>query len=303
MGRRSNVLGRSVRREMLGRCGATALRSLCAATVLLSLGESALAADISVDQCLDASERGQRERDGGELKSARESFVTCSNQACPRVVQKDCVAWLNDVERRVPSLVLRVRDPDGNDIAEVQLRIDDAQEAQTLDGNALVMDPGKRVFHFERAGYVSQSQEIVVREGEQARLVDVVLVPLAAQHSADAGSRAVGPKDAGGGVPTLAWVLGGVGVVALGSYAYFGLQAKSERDDLDSCKPTCPEADVDSARSKWLLSNVSCGVGVVALGAAVWISLDRPSGVATSTTRAGFAPAPGGAVGMFSTAF
>lgn len=283
------------------------LAQLIASSVCLGWVSGASAAEPSVDQCLDASERGQRQRDNGELKAARESFVSCSNQACPAVVQKDCVSWLGDVERRLPTLVLSVKDPQGNDLGEVELRLDDAPERQTLDGSALVMDPGKRTFHFSRKGFKRQSLDVVVREGERARIVEVVLEPVggaAPPGSAIAGP-AAGPKDTGGGVPAAAWVLGGLGVIALGSYAYFGIQAQAERDDLDSCKPTCPESDVDSAKTKWLASNVSFGVAVVAIGVAVWISFDRPSSdqARVSRLRAGVAPTQGGGVGVLSARF
>ncbi|MEZ4229363.1 MAG: hypothetical protein R3B89_09370 [Polyangiaceae bacterium] len=280
--------------------------SVSALLTLLYPSPPAFGAEPSVDQCLDASEHGQRQRDGGELQAARASFVTCSNQACPGVVQKDCVEWLGDVERRLPSVVFRVRDPGGNDIADVELRVDTASEAQLVGGDALVMDPGRRSFHFSRAGFEQQSIEVVVREGEQRRIVDVVLRPLeesAAKPAVKHPPRLDGPRYEGGGLPTLAWVLGGVGAVALGSYAYFGLQAKSERDDLDACKPTCIEADVDSARTKWIVSNVSFGVAVLAVGAAVWISLDQPSPQGSGGVRAGVAPAPGGGVGLFAGRF
>lgn len=283
------------------------LHQLIATSVCLGWVGGASAAEPSVDQCLDASERGQRQRDDGELKAARESFVSCSNQACPAVVQKDCVSWLSDVERRLPSLVISVKDPDGNDVGEVELRLDDATEGQTLDGSALVMDPGKRTFHFSRRGFKRQSLDVVVREGERARIVEVVLEPVgsAAPSRPPAAGPDAGPKDVGAGVPTSAWVLGGLGVIALGSYAYFGIQAQAERDDLDSCKPTCSESEVDSAKTKWLASNVSFGVAVVAIGVAVWISLDQPrtAHAGSSRLRAGVAPTRGGGVGVLSARF
>ncbi len=222
------------------------------------------------------------------------------------MVQKDCVAWLSDVEHRLPSLVIRVRDPDGNDVGEVELWLDDAEQPLTLDGSALVLDPGTRTFRFNRAGFEEQVLEIVVREGEQGRVVDVVLAPLSGSEDQDVAAPAPEERDeVGGSVPASAWVLGGLGVVALGSYAYFGVQAKSERDDLDSCKPGCAQSDVDSAKSKWIASNISFGVAVIAIGAAVWISLDQPSSdrAAKRQLRAGMAPAPGGGVGLLSGSF
>jgi hypothetical protein len=72
------------------------------------------------------------------------------------------------------------------------------------------------------------------------------------------------------------WVLAGVGVVALGSFGYFGISGHARASDLkDGCgqTKTCDPADVDSARSKYLVADVSLGIGVVALGAAaaVWL--------------------------------
>jgi hypothetical protein len=66
-------------------------------------------------------------------------------------------------------------------------------------------------------------------------------------------------------------VLGGVGVAALGSFAAFGILGKNQLATLhETCGAThtCAEADVDAARTKLIVADVSLGVSVVALGVA-----------------------------------
>jgi hypothetical protein len=63
-----------------------------------------------------------------------------------------------------------------------------------------------------------------------------------------------------------------LGAAALGSFAFFALTGKSDENDLrDSCSPNCPESDVDSVRTKYLVADISLGVGIASLGAATWL--------------------------------
>ena len=76
-------------------------------------------------------------------------------------------------------------------------------------------------------------------------------------------------------VPAL--VVGGIGVLALGSFAIFGLGGKSDVNNLENtCKPHCAESDVDKARTKLIIADISLGVGIVALGVATYLILTRP---------------------------
>ncbi len=66
----------------------------------------------------------------------------------------------------------------------------------------------------------------------------------------------------------------GIGVVALSSFAYFGLSADGDAADLRrTCAPNCAPDRVDAVRSKLVLANVSLGVGVAAFGVAgaLWL--------------------------------
>ena len=59
--------------------------------------------------------------------------------------------------------------------------------------------------------------------------------------------------------------------MALATTADFGFVGLREKHDMQAgCKPDCPEADVQAARSKILIANVSFGVGVAAIGASLF---------------------------------
>ena len=71
---------------------------------------------------------------------------------------------------------------------------------------------------------------------------------------------------------TISYALAGVGAVALGSFAFFAVTGKSDENDLrDRCSPNCPESDVDSVRTKYLVADISLGVGIASLGAATFL--------------------------------
>ena len=71
---------------------------------------------------------------------------------------------------------------------------------------------------------------------------------------------------------TISYGLAGLGAAALGSFAFFAITGKSDENDLhDSCSPNCPEDDVDAVRTKYLVADISLGVGIASLGAATWL--------------------------------
>ncbi len=290
------------------------LASLLAAAPLLA-GGPALADD--VEQCIGDSDRAQTLRDDGKLLAARDLFVSCAREQCPAMIRSDCAAWLQGVEAKLPSVVLRARDASGRDLAAVVVSLDGQKLAERLDGRAVAVDPGERAFRFQVSGAAPIDERVVVHEGEKNRAIDVVFTTLGVVQATPGGaaqppSTSAEPRRA---IPVAAYILSGFGVVGIGGFTYFGLTAKSHRDDLRAdCAPSCDESRVDAAKREQLFANVSLGVGVVALGAATWVVLgSRPSAVPAATggatrSRAPKAAAdlrllPGGGVAMIRGAF
>jgi hypothetical protein len=78
-------------------------------------------------------------------------------------------------------------------------------------------------------------------------------------------------------IPTLTYVAAGVGVAAIGSFAYFGLTGRSEYFDLKaSCGPDCTRSAVAPTHTKLVVADISLGVSLVALGVAAYTFFTRP---------------------------
>jgi hypothetical protein len=162
------------------------------------------------------------------------------------------------------------------DLSDVKVFVDGAAVTDRLDGKPIQMDLGKHVVKFEYQGQTKE-EEVIIGAGQKNRNVTVTFGPAA---GGAAGPVAPGP---GGGdtskegsiVPAL--VVGGVGIHALGSFALFGLGGKSDVSDLEkTCKPHCAESDVNAARTKLIIADISLGVGIVALGVATYLLVTRP---------------------------
>jgi hypothetical protein len=253
-------------------------------TLLVSLLPSRAHAD-ETHACIVASEAGQQLRDDRKLVAASEKFGQCAREECPAPVRKACLRWLGDVETALPTVVPAARDAAGRDLSAVKVSVDGAVIATQLDGRPFPIDPGPHVLRFEPGGGAPVEERVIVREGERNRLIQVVVTPVAsaalvsvpptpissqAPSSVPSGTRTV--------IPLAAWVLAGVGVAAIGSFAYFGLTGQSQRSTLEtSCKimETCNPSDVTAMRTNLVVADVSLGVGVAAVGAAVYFALAR----------------------------
>jgi hypothetical protein len=126
-------------------------------------------------QCLAASEQGQNQRDDGHYRAARESFLSCSREVCPKVVAQSCTRWLNELDQQAPTIVLAAKDALGNDLTEVRVSLDGATIATRLDGTPIQADAGEHVVRFEREGSTSVELKVVLRAGEKARVLSATL--------------------------------------------------------------------------------------------------------------------------------
>lgn len=266
------------------RSRSAALASIAAAFAS-ALWTSVACAD-EVDLCISAAEQSQEQRRDAHLRAARARLVLCARDTCPRAIQKDCKRWLGEVEAAMPTVVIHPVDASGGDIVGARALVDGVRLEGALDGRALPIDPGEHLLRVE-AGASSVEQRIVIREGERDRLL-----PL--RFPADTRSHPI---------PAGVWVLGGVGAAAVTAGALLWAVGRSEHGTLyATCGVThgCDESAVDSARTKLVAGDILFGVGLAAVGAAVWW------GVTTSSApRASVAvqPVAGGALMSWQASF
>jgi hypothetical protein len=257
------------------------------------------------EACATAAEQAQQLRDEGAFRKARDRMITCSRDVCPAPIKRDCLQWLGELDKSAPSVVVGARVND-RDVTDVKVTLDGELVAERLDGKPIAVDPGEHTFTFEHAGQTVE-EKVLIRTGEKNRPLNVKLKGGAEPPPPPGGTTAPPPvTDDGGGSLVPALVAGGIGVVALGSFAFFGLSGKSAVDDLQSCKPRCAESDVDSARTKLIVADISLAVGVVALGVATYLFITRPKAsakVETTGLRVDVAPTRGGGLASFGLTF
>lgn len=259
--------------------------------------------------CIDAATRGQKLRDAGKLRAARDAFLACAATACPSLVRQDCSSWVAEVVAETPSVVLGARDASGRDLTRVRAFANDALLASALDGRTYPLDPGAYRFRFEREGGPSAFVDVVLRTSESARHVVVTFPPTPGEATAAAVPTS-GPRPLAG--PTSAravaiTALGGGALVGAVGVVIFGLRARGDVSDLRaSCSPACNDDQERALHTDIFLANLSLGVGIASLTALVAVAVWPRATTRTATgTRASMTltPAPAGMGGSLRVSF
>jgi hypothetical protein len=236
---------------------------------------AAAATDDTAEVCFSAAERAQPLLRQKKLREARAVLELCTREACPRVARTDCREWLAEATDAQPSIVIAAHEIRGDepprdvgqDVGSVRMIIDDALVVDRVDATPIVIDPGHHRLRLERAGVDPIFQDIDIRDGEKGRVVDVYWRV----------SAAVVPTRP---VPSSVFVLGAVGILAVGVGTYFEISGLSQRHILDtSCKATatCTDSQVSDARTQLRVGDVAVGGGLLFLATATVLFLTRPA--------------------------
>jgi hypothetical protein len=216
--------------------------------------------------CATAYAKGQDDRLAGRLFDARTAFKRCAVPTCPDALAQDCATWASEVEADLPTVMIHVTDAHGRPLPSVRVFADGTPIATSDLERPLVLEAGPHSLRFEAPGYETTEAQTALRPTDRQLEVRATLYLPGEKVSLEA------PARRSSRVPTLSLALAGLGVVALGTSAYFGVAARKQYDDLEqSCAPNCRRADADAVESKALVSDIALGTSLVALGAAAWI--------------------------------
>lgn len=231
--------------------------------------------------CARAAEEGQALRDDGKLFRAREAFAACIRPSCPKVIAKQCDAWLEDVTSRTPSLVVVVESAEGRDLPEARIFVDDAPREDLAQGRAISLDPGPHTVRAE-AGALRLEERVVLRERERDRRV--VLRPPRPVAVTAPPPKLVAERP----VPVVTYALTGVSVVLGAVGAGFGVSAANTYADLERrCPNDCTDSDLLGLRAKTVTADLAFSLAIAAAVGAVVLYVTRPtlyrqSGLASS---------------------
>jgi hypothetical protein len=259
----------------LNRARALPTGALLIATVLAPTAWAAPSGAPEKQACVDAATRGQIQRDDLKLGAAAEAFLVCAKASCPSAVRRSCAEWLEDVRAKMPSVTVTLPPPQAS---SASLLIDDVPAAF---GESITLDPGQHVVRVESAAKPSLAESFSLVAGERKALS--LRFPTDAPPVSVAVTRPL---------PLSVWLLGGVAVAGVASWAVLGLVAKSETDRLaDTCAPACSMEQRDSAFRTAVAADLSLLVGgLAAIGAGI-LFVTRPS---HRTVAATLRPLPGG---------
>lgn len=246
------------------------------ALALTALGYAFLlapAADASgpTHACIEAHAAGQSERDAGHLLAAKEQFVACTDAACPAMIRRECVALGESIAAMTPSVVLFAQDADGRAIDGARATIDGQRAISRLEGRPLELDPGPHRFELTLLDGRTQTLTATLSSGEKYRRIvgTFVTSPLPKVPEPPA------PEPAAKGRNPLAYVFGGVGLVALGAWGVYALDGRNKQNELERCAPHCQASDVDAMRKSYTIADVLLGVSIVSLGTGTYLFLKQ----------------------------
>lgn len=229
--------------------------------------------------CAQDFENAQGLRKQGKLKAAAEASIACSQPSCPAFISKECTAIFTEVQSSLPSITVRATDGHGQLLTDVEVYLDGDLLTKVLDGRAVPVDPGVHEFRFAPSGKPEQTLKVLVAEGEKNKLVSADF-PSAEPQSAGlpAEKQRVSSGDTGAakthGPPVASYVLGGIGLAAIGAGVVLRLVADKDFDDAEqNCKPDCSKSTTDSIDRKYNLSIASFAVGgaAIATGGILWL--------------------------------
>ncbi|WP_437738346.1 hypothetical protein [Sorangium sp. So ce1335] len=227
-----------------------------------------------VEQCVASHAEVQKLRKEHRLLEAGRALQACKRSECPAPVLRDCVAWGDELERATPSVVFNVTSG-GEQIAGAKILVDGQPVELSSSGAPLRLDPGKHAYRVEHGGYEPVAKEFILFEGQRFQQLNVALEPLAVAQAPEAPAPVMERYRP---VPALTYVLAGVGVAGAASFAVWGLMGRSEKDHLEkTCSPTCGDSELSAVRTKYLIADISLGVGAAALVGAGLTYLLRPT--------------------------
>ena len=261
--------------------------------------------------CITSHATGQREAKAGHLMLATQLFTKCgSDEYCPSQLRQECAELLESVKRTVPTVIFSVLDDKGHDISAAKVYSTDELIADGLDGRAIEVDPGKHRLRFLLPGGEVLNSDVLIREGEKNRLIQVRLggddsanserpakettgAPRPQLVTAPQPTLAANPAApaAHTGYPVCAFIAAGAAVVGLGVGTTFALLGKSKKSDIDACAPNCgndARPSYDALKRDYLIADIGFAAGVVSAGVATWLFIKPRSaspGVTTDSAR------------------
>ncbi|HTQ04896.1 MAG TPA: hypothetical protein VMI54_13615 [Polyangiaceae bacterium] len=250
--------------------------------------------------CEASYEKAQTDRLAGHYVSAQAAALACSQIQCNQAIVRECLRLYESLQEDTPTLVFSARKAEGGELIDVKVEMDGKQILDGITGRPFPVDPGPHQFAFIDPTRGRQETTESARVGDHARVVEVTFpdpnakLPPATTPGAPGADHPVAAHKKPA-IPVMTFVLGGVGVVGLASFAYFRLSGVGDYNHYNAtCSPYCNPNDIDGVRTKFLLSYISLGVGIAGAAGAGLVYVLNHGGSEGAQTEASLEPLGGG---------
>lgn len=260
----SASLARAVSRTYSG-CGLAFAVVLCSQTAW---------AEQDPAECIRTHADAQVLVKAGKLLEARKKFEACAIADCPKVIQKDCKNLGKTVEKSIPTLRLSLLEPNGKAVNGFEVELDGTALPLSASEDYVEVDPGERRLRLTAPNYPAAEVTVAAREGQKDRTIVVQFAPR------DPASRKI---------RNLGQILTGVGAFGIVTFAAFEVSARIDQGELGD-RASRPKTDsdydlVDRMHTKYLVADVSLGVGLVSLGVGTYLLLVTRNSAAPVTPK------------------
>ncbi|HRI68088.1 MAG TPA: hypothetical protein PK156_27815 [Polyangium sp.] len=202
-------------------------------------------------------------------------FDNSANNAAFAQAQTEANKIAQDLEKRLPALVLSVSGLPANATAKVVVDADEVPAAAM--SLPYRVNPGTHTIVASAKDFKDRKKTVTVTEGQ------TITLDLLMSQGPDEDE---GPPSPGRKIPVWAWIAGGVGVVGGVGAVYFGMQFGETKTKVDrdcpnnQCNSDYTPEQAQALQSKWNqqlgLTVVASVVGAAGLGAAIYGIVTAP---------------------------
>lgn len=231
------------------------LMALASAISLWPMVPAHAAAAQDVEACLEAHERAYVARDAGDMLTTTAELRLCAASDCPPLVQRDCVEWLADVERSIPTVLVKIT-VEGSDKKPERFWIDDIE--MDVPDEPLKLNPGNHVFRATaRVGSEMLTRELSVLVQPSVRRQQITLDISEDPPPAVEGQNAGPAGDGGRRLRLVGFSLLGMGIATGVTTLGLGVSAIVDHGEFEErCAPFCDAAQSRSIQARFLAADV-----------------------------------------------
>jgi hypothetical protein len=249
-----------------------------------------------VARCVGDHESARLQRVREQWLAARDAMTRCSAESCPLSIRTDCRAWLEELSRLLPTVLIVIeRDDDRSEPVELELDGQPLKLPEPLGPIELL--PGSHRLRARLAAHAPLERDLVLEVGAKNQVVRMrFTTPTETRAPQTEGPSTrqtthAPPPHASRPTPTISYWLGGGALVALAtSGALLGSALVSLDNARETCAPGCSSSVRDSIDARLLAADVSGGVGLLLAGLALYSYFERPQVLSPSGAGPRLAP-------------